>query len=326
MMGENWGGAGMEREILLLGDPRLYEVSQPVSREELEAMKALADDLRDTLYAFRRKYGVGRAIAAPQIGVAKRMIYMETGEIRTALVNPRLSFPDGEKMTLLDDCMSFPNLLVRVERHRRCRVDFLGLDWASQSFEFEGDLSELIQHEYDHLDGVLATMSAVDDRAFSIRQGRASAGEGGIRYRHTNLVARDWQRLSAFYQRALGLAPTGQTRDISAQWLERLTGIPGAHIQGEHLRLPGTDVTLEIFGYNALLPGAQALNRTGFAHIAFEVDDVDVALERVIAEGGGHVGEPVSAPYPGGVTATFVYATDPEGNLIELQSWKRQGN
>lgn len=316
----------VEREILLLGDPRLYVVSHPVSREELEAMKPVADDLRDTLYAFRRKYGVGRAIAAPQIGVAKRMIYMETGEIRTALVNPRLSFPDGEKMTLLDDCMSFPNLLVRVERYRRCRVDFLDLSWTSQSFEFEGDLSELIQHEYDHLDGVLATMRAVDDRAFSIRQGAASVGEGGIRYRHTNLVARDWQKLSAFYRHALGLTPTGQTRDISAQWLGRLTGIPGAHIQGEHLRLPGTNVTLEIFGYNDLLPGEPALNRPGFAHIAFEVDDVGQALEKVLAEGGGHVGEMVSTPYPGGVTATFVYATDPEGNLIELQSWKRQEN
>lgn len=316
----------MEREILLLGEPRLYEVSQPVAFEELEAMKLLSDDLRDTLYAFRRKYGVGRAIAAPQIGVKKRMIYMETGGIRTALVNPRLSFPDGEKMTLLDDCMSFPNLLVRVERHRRCRVDFLDLDWTPQTFEFEGDLSELIQHEYDHLDGVLATMRAVDDRSFSIRQGASAIGEGGIRYRHTNLVARDWQRLSAFYQRALGLAPTGQTRDISAEWLGRLTGIPGAHIQGEHLKLPGADVTLEIFGYSALLPGEPALNRAGFAHIAFEVDDVGRALERVMAEGGGYVGERVSAPYPGGVTASFVYATDPEGNLIELQSWKRQGS
>jgi peptide deformylase len=313
----------VEREILLLGDPRLYEVSQSVLRDELMAMKPVADDLRDTLYAFRRKYGVGRAIAAPQIGVPKRMIYMETGAIRTALINPRLTFPDGEKMALLDDCMSFPNLLVRVERYRRCRVDFMDLDGAPRSFEFEGDLSELIQHEYDHLDGVLATMRAVNERAFSIRQGAAQVGEGGIRYRHTNLVARDWQSLSAFYQRALGLTPTGQTRDISAPWLQRLTGIPGAHIRGEHLRLPGTDVTLEIFSYDAVLPGEPALNRAGFAHIAFEVDDVEKALAKLTAEGGGHVGERVNASYPGGVTATFVYATDPEGNLIELQSWKR---
>ena len=313
----------MEREILLLGDPRLYEVSAQVAREELEDLKPVALDLRDTLYAFRRRYGVGRAIAAPQIGVAKRMIYMETGEIRAALINPRLSFPDGEKMTLLDDCMSFPNLLVRVERTRRCRVDYLDMDWTPQTFQFEGDLSELIQHEYDHLDGILATMRAVDARSLSIRQGAAAVGEGGIRYRHTNLVARDWQRLSAFYQKTLGLAPIGQTRDISAQWLGRLTGIPGAHIRGEHLELPGTGVTLEVFSYDDVLPGEPAPNRAGFGHIAFEVDDVEAALSRVLAEGGGHVGEVVNAPYPGGATATFVYASDPEGNLIELQSWKR---
>ena len=155
----------------------MYEVSEPVARGEFEALKPVVEDLRDTLHAFRRKYGVGRAIAAPQIGVFKRLIYMEAGETRAALVNPRLSFPDGEKMTLLDDCMSFPNLLVRVERHRRCRVDYLDLSGQPAGFDFEGDLSELIQHEYDQLDGVLATMRAVDPRSFFIRSGPAAAGE-----------------------------------------------------------------------------------------------------------------------------------------------------
>jgi len=144
-----------------------------------------------------------------------------------------------------------------------------------------------------------------------------------IRYRHTNLIARDWRRLSRFYQRALGLAPTGQARNLEGEWLERLTGIPGAHIRGEHLRLPGVEETLELFGYDPALPGEPALNRAGFAHIAFEVDDVARALEKVLAEGGGQAGQLVTVEYPGGVTATFVYATDPEGNLVELQSWKR---
>jgi len=166
----------VEREILLLGDSRLYEVSRPVAREELEAMKALADDLRDTLYAFRRKYGLGRAIAAPQIGVFKRLIYMEAGGVRAALVNPRLTFPDDEKMALQDDCMSFPNLLVQVERFARCRVDFLDMDWRPRHFDLEGGLSELIQHEYDHLDGILATMRAAGPRAFFLRPGAAAVG------------------------------------------------------------------------------------------------------------------------------------------------------
>ena len=121
-----------------------------------------------TLFAFRRRYGVGRAIAAPQIGVAKRLIYLETDRA-IAFFNPVLEFPDDEKMTLLDDCMSFPNLLVRVERYRRCVVRYLDLDWTQRVVELEGDLSELIQHEYDHLNGVLATMRAVDKRSFFIK-------------------------------------------------------------------------------------------------------------------------------------------------------------
>ncbi len=313
----------VEREILLLGDPRLYEVSLPVRREELEAIRPVVEDLRDTLYAFRRRYGVGRAIAAPQIGVPKRLIYMEAGDVCAALINPQLEFPGGEKMTLMDDCMSFPNLLVRVERHRRCNVNYLDLDWEPRHLEFEGDLSELIQHEYDHLDGVLATMRAVNNQAFSIRPGAEAASKlsGGIRYKHTNLIARDWRSLSAFYQRALGLTSIGQTRDLSGEWLEKLTGIPGAHIQGEHLKMPDSEETLELFGYDDVLPGAQAINRAGFAHIAFEVDDVERALQKVLQEGGGQLGEVASVGYPGGVTGTFVYASDPEGNLIELQHW-----
>ena len=351
------GGETVEREILLLGDPRLNETSLPVAREELEEMMLVVTDLRDTLYSFRRRYFVGRAIAAPQIGVPKRLIYMEAGPVNGALFNPRLTFPDGEKMELLDDCMSFPNLLVRVERYRRCVVDYLDQDWRPRRLELEGDLSELIQHEYDHLDGVLATMRAADGRAFSIRPGAQEVGaavgatagtasaaasgasigvvsgaagaasgtpEGGsIRYKHTNLIANNWRRLSGFYQRALGLQSIGQTRDISENWLERMTGIPGAHIRGEHLKLPGVEQTLEIFGYDEVLPGVQALNRAGFSHIAFEVDDVEQALHRVLAEGGGQAGEVVKASYPGGVTATFVYAADPEGNLIELQNFRR---
>jgi catechol 2,3-dioxygenase-like lactoylglutathione lyase family enzyme len=85
----------------------------------------------------------------------------------------------------------------------------------------------------------------------------------------------------------------------------------------------GVDETLELFGYDTVLEGGPALNRAGFAHIAFEVDDVEYALQKVLSEGGGQAGQLVTAEYPGDVTATFVYATDPEGNLIELQSWKK---
>lgn len=154
----------MEREILLLGDPVLYETSTEVTREELARLVPVVDDLHDTLMAYRAKYGAGRAIAAPQIGVKKRLIYMNTGT-PVAFINPVLRFPDDEMMDVMDDCMSFPGLIVRVRRHIRCTVEYLDMDWKARSITFKGDLSELIQHEYDHLDGILATMRAADDKS-----------------------------------------------------------------------------------------------------------------------------------------------------------------
>ena len=159
----------MEREILLLGDARLYQVCEPVRREELAAMPALIADMRDTILAYRRKMGAGRAIAAPQIGVMKRVVCMCLQDEPVAFLNPALSFPDGEMMEVLDDCMSFPHLLVRLKRHRRCVVRYRDLDWAEREWALEGDLSELLQHECDHLDGVLATMRAASPRDFVMR-------------------------------------------------------------------------------------------------------------------------------------------------------------
>ena len=114
---------------------------------------------------------------------------------------------------------------------------------------------------------------------------------------------------------------------IRGDWLDRLTGIPSVRIQGEHLLLPGypeDHPTLEIFSYIPERSGNfKSINKPGLAHLAFEVEDVRETLKKIIAEGGGQVGEVVEADYPGNVRATFVYATDIEGNIIELQSWQR---
>ena len=159
----------MIRDILLLGDPALYEVSAPVTQEELPEMEAVCADLHDTLVEYRRVHGAGRAIAAPQIGVRKRLLYMYIDH-PVAFVNPRLTFPDDERMAVLDDCMSFPGLLVKVHRYRRCVIEYRDLQWKEQRMELEGDLSELLQHEYDHLDGILATMRADDDKSLVYRR------------------------------------------------------------------------------------------------------------------------------------------------------------
>ena len=85
-------------------------------------------------------------------------------------INPSLSFPDGETYELLDDCMSFPGLLVRERRHRRAVLRYTDTDGEARELRLEGDLSELLQHEYDHLDGILATMRAVDGKSFYLGQ------------------------------------------------------------------------------------------------------------------------------------------------------------
>ena len=99
------------RQILLLGNPQLYEESEPVLEKEMETMQSVVVDLRDTMMNFRKQYGVGRAIAAPQIGVMKRLLYMSIGEVSTVFINPRLEDMSEEMMEVWDDCMCFPDLL-----------------------------------------------------------------------------------------------------------------------------------------------------------------------------------------------------------------------
>lgn len=158
----------MEREILLLGDPRLYEVAAPVTRGELEALRPVFDDLFDCIRAIRRDYGFGRAIAAPQIGVSKRLLCILTDR-PYVILNPTLEPLGEETMELWDDCMSFPKLLVRVRRWRHVLLRYRDENWEERELRMDDDMAELIQHEVDHLDGVLATMRAIDARSFRMK-------------------------------------------------------------------------------------------------------------------------------------------------------------
>ncbi len=147
------------------------------------------------------------------------------------------------------------------------------------------------------------------------------------RYVHTNLIARDWRALAEFYQRVFGCIPVPPERDLSGPIMEAGTGVPGAHLRGMHLRLPGygdAGPTLEIFNYSLLEERpTTAVNRPGFGHIAFAVDDVRAAREAVLAAGGRAVGEVVTVQIASGAQVTWCYVTDPEGNVIELQAWSK---
>jgi catechol 2,3-dioxygenase-like lactoylglutathione lyase family enzyme len=146
-----------------------------------------------------------------------------------------------------------------------------------------------------------------------------------VRYAHTNLVARDWQRLARFYEEVFGCQPVLPERDLDGDWLARGTGVRGVHLRGAHLRLPGhgdTGPTLEVFTYEPLIDAPAPLpNRTGLGHIAFAVEDVSATADAVVDAGGSLLGEVVTESIPGRGALTFVYAADPEGNVVELQRW-----
>jgi predicted enzyme related to lactoylglutathione lyase len=144
---------------------------------------------------------------------------------------------------------------------------------------------------------------------------------------HVNLVAQDWKKLAEFYQQVFGCTVVPPERNLSGQWLDDCTGVPAARIRGAHLGLPGRGSegpTLEIFQYSPKMRREPtAANRPGFCHIAFSVDDVKAACDAVFSAGGKPFGKLVSAEVPGAGKLTVAYVTDPEGNIIELQTWSR---
>lgn len=146
----------------------MYEISTEIKKEEIPTIKPVIQDLHDTLMAFKQKYKRGRAIAAPQIGVNKRLIYSYVTE-PIVYLNPLLHFVGDNLIHLWDDCMSFPDLYVRVARHQKCTVTYSDLNGEPHTPTYENDMSELLQHEYDHLNGILAVSRAVDGKSFCLR-------------------------------------------------------------------------------------------------------------------------------------------------------------
>jgi len=160
------------REILLLGNPQLWQPSEAVTDVRAIGTREIISDLAATLANFRAGHGFGRAIAAPQIGAHRRILFvnMNDGTFGPApLINPQIVRASEEMMELWDDCFSFPDLMVRVQRHVYIDVQYLDETGEQKTVTAHGDLSELLQHEIDHLDGILATDRAIDARSFAIR-------------------------------------------------------------------------------------------------------------------------------------------------------------
>jgi catechol 2,3-dioxygenase-like lactoylglutathione lyase family enzyme len=147
----------------------------------------------------------------------------------------------------------------------------------------------------------------------------------GARFGHVNVTGTDWRRLAAFYEDLFGCELVPPERDYRGSDLESATGVPGAHLTGAHLRLPGHGAngpTIEIYQYDGVQPGSDPrVDRAGWGHVAFQVPDVAAALAEVLAAGGGRVGEVITSTTADGRRVTWCYATDPDGNIVELQAW-----
>jgi predicted enzyme related to lactoylglutathione lyase len=143
------------------------------------------------------------------------------------------------------------------------------------------------------------------------------------KFAHVNIIAKDWEMLAHFYEKVFGCERLQPERNLSGPWLEHATGIKNARINGVHLRLPGQSkdgATLEIFQYNTKSTATKKMsNEIGLRHLAFVVADVEAAKTSVIDAGGRMIGEVVTPFIPGVGIMEFVYAADPEGNLLELQ-------
>lgn len=153
-------------DILLLGDPRLHQPCEEVREDEIPTLLPAIKKMHALILAFREKYGFGRAIAAPQIGLMKRLVVRNCDEgIAQVFFNPRIVEESPETMDLWDNCMSFPNLYVHLKRHKWVRMSYHDITWDHREALLENEDAELLQHEIDHLDGILCIDRAAGSRA-----------------------------------------------------------------------------------------------------------------------------------------------------------------
>lgn len=159
--------------VLQLGDPRLREVALPVKDPSAPEVAVLIGDLADTLAYWRAATGYGRGIAAPQLGMPLRVCFLQLpGEKPRPVINPEIVERSAEKIVVWDACLSFLSIFMQVERHREITVRYWDLQNMKHIFRAGDDrnLSELLQHEIDHLEGILAVDRIVDIKTLCTRE------------------------------------------------------------------------------------------------------------------------------------------------------------
>jgi peptide deformylase len=167
--------------IRMLGDPILRTRCDPISTPKSPAAKLVTHDLKETLADLRARTGMGRGLAAPQIGAPIRIIYLELDE-PWLLINPEIVDIGTDDFLVWDDCFSFPDLMVQVQRAFHIQVRYTDRNGQDQVVNAEGPLAELLQHEIDHLDGLLAVDRAAGLDPFCLREEWNKHYAGGGRY------------------------------------------------------------------------------------------------------------------------------------------------
>lgn len=175
------------REVLQLGDPMLRRVCEPVADPAAAEAAAIVADLRDTLAHWRRTTGYGRGIAAPQIGVLKRIIFLNVDtKSPWPIINPEIVERSSETMVTWDACLSFLCIFLQVRRHAWITIRYQDLGGSGNEYHAEGELSELVQHEIDHLDGILALDRMVDVKSICTREEFEKRFRSGTPYASAN--------------------------------------------------------------------------------------------------------------------------------------------
>ena len=157
------------RDTVLLGDPRLREIAEPIKDYEKE-LRPVLEDLKDTLTEHQRIYKMGRGLAAPQIGHNKRVVYVHTTTFTWYLVNPSIVYRSPETFEVWDSCFSMnAEFFVKIPRHRRIKIKYTDQFGEFHNDTFTDDMSELLQHEIDHLDGIVCSDHLTDIRNIAMR-------------------------------------------------------------------------------------------------------------------------------------------------------------
>ena len=157
------------RDTVLLGDPRLRETTELVAFDR--KLLQILEDLKDTLSKHQRFYGMGRGLAAPQIGYNKKIVYIQTPSFTSYLINPEIVWRSPETFEVWDSCFSMEaKFFVKIPRNRSIKVKYVDETQEFHNETFNDDMSELMQHEIDHLDGIMCTDRLTDTRNIVMRE------------------------------------------------------------------------------------------------------------------------------------------------------------